>query len=166
MSEGASIAQSADLPVDPDGATASKPLGKGRRLHLHPFFLLLVFVGGTLGTAAREALAIALPPVNGIPFTILAINVSGAFLLGLLLETLARRGPDHGRRRMVRLMVGTGFMGGFTTYAALATDSAALIGTGSPGVGIGYALATLLIGAGATWAGIAVSSGRAEREAT
>lgn len=127
-----------------------------RPIHLRPASIGLVFVGGTLGTAAREALALAFPPVDGVPYTILAINVTGAFLLGLLLALLQWRGLDRGPRRAARLLVGTGFMGGFTTYSALAVDSAALIGGAAPWVGAVYGLATVLIGAIATLAGIAL----------
>jgi CrcB protein len=96
-----------------------------------------------------------MPPVKGIPYTIFGINVLGAFLLGVLLQGLSRREPDLGRRRTLRLLLGTGFLGGFTTYSALATDSAALIGNGASGAGVAYALATVLAGAVATWCGIA-----------
>ncbi|MCQ9368448.1 CrcB family protein [Brevibacterium sp. 50QC2O2] len=134
-----------------------------RPLHLRPRYLLLVFAGGTLGTAARAALSLALPASGGIPWTILAINVLGAFVLGFLLDDLNRLGPDEGWRRRVRLFGGTGFMGGFTTYSALATDSASLIGSAEPGLtaaGIFYALATILVGAAASWAGIALAGYR------
>lgn len=119
--------------------------------------LVLVFAGGAIGTGAREALSLAIPPVDGVPYTIFGINVLGAFLLGVLLEALLRRGPDLGRRPAVRLLLGTGMLGGFTTYSALATDAATLIGAGAAGAGILYALSTVLIGAMATWAGIAVA---------
>lgn len=125
-----------------------------------PRLLALVFVGGTVGTAAREGLSLAFP-ADGARYTILVINLVGAFVLGFLLDTLVRRGPDHGRRRQVRLLVGTGLLGGFTTYSALATASAELIRDGAATAGIGYALCTLLGGAIATWAGIAVAARRA-----
>lgn len=127
-------------------------------VHVRPEHVAVVFVGGAIGTAAREALSLALPPVHGIPYTVFGINVLGAFLLGVLLDALARRGRDHGRRRVLRLLLGTGVMGGFTTYSALATDSAALIAGGRAGPGIAYAMGTLLVGAGATWAGIALAA--------
>ena len=47
-------------------------------------------------------------------------------------------------------------MGGFTTYSALATDAASLIGDGRAGAGVAYGLATVLIGTAATFAGIAL----------
>lgn len=153
-----STADDARLPRDPDLDAEQTRSGTARPVHLRPVFLVLVFIGGTLGTAAREGLSLAFPPVNGVPYAIFGINVAGAFLLGFLLDALARRGPDRGRRRALRLLLGTGFMGGFTTYSALATDTAGLLGTGAPGAGIGYALGTVLVGAIATWAGIAVAA--------
>ena len=146
------------LPLDPD-PEVDLPRARGPvAVHLRASSVALVFVGGTFGTAAREALSLAFPAIGGIPYAILGINVAGAFLLGVLLEALARRGPDHGRRRHLRLLLGTGVMGGFTTYSALAVDTAALLGAGAAGAGIGYAMGTVLLGAAATWAGIAVGA--------
>ncbi|MFT4233768.1 MAG: CrcB family protein [Microbacterium sp.] len=142
------------LPDDPDTDVAETPSGQPKPVHLQPEFAALVFVGGALGVAAREGLILAIPDLGAVPLAILVINLTGALLLGLLLEGLSRRGPDRGRRRAARLLVGTGFMGGFTTYSAPAADSAALIGAGSVGVGIAYALVTVIVGACATWAGI------------
>lgn len=147
-----------ELPDDPDLEVDRAPAGTPRPVHLQVPFLLLVFVGGVIGTAARAGLALAFPPVHGIPFSILAINLTGAFALGLLLEWLARRGPDEGRRRALRLFCGTGVIGGYTTYSALAADTAALIGGGSAWAGIGYAVVTVLVGGLATWAGIALGA--------
>ncbi len=115
----------------------------------------LVLAGGVVGTAAREALTLAFPPINGVPVTVWGINVVGAFLLGLLLESLARRGGYHGRRRSLRLLLGTGVLGGFTTYSALSADAAHLIGSGAPGLGVAYGLSTVLVGAIATVGGMA-----------
>ena len=146
------------LPIDPDVDADESVSGAPRPVHLRPSTLAVVFAGGAVGTAAREALSLAFPPVDGVPYAILVINVVGAFLLGVLLEALVRRGPDHGRRRTLRLLLGTGVLGGFTTYSALAADTAALLGSGAAPAGILYALGTVLIGAVATWAGIAVAA--------
>lgn len=126
--------------------------------HLRWSFLGLVALGGAIGTAVRALLAAAFPAHDGISWTILAINVVGAFCLGLLLETLAHRGPDVGRRRSVRLFVGTGVLGGFTTYSTLADDTAQLLDVGRWGAGSGYALLTVLLGLVAVAAGIAVAA--------
>ena len=121
----------------------------------------LVFLGGTLGTATRVALTLAIPPTDGFPATIMGINVAGALLLGALLEALSRRGADEGARRRIRLLIGTGFLGGFTTYSALATDSV-LLAAGSPALALLNALGSLVLGALATWVGIVLAA-RADR---
>lgn len=114
----------------------------------------LVLAGGAVGTGLREAVVLTVPPVGGVPLAILAVNVVGAFLLGVLLDGIARRGPDRGRRRSVRLLLGTGVLGGFTTFSALAVDTAGLLAAGAPVEGLGYGFGTVLLGAAATWAGI------------
>ena len=119
-----------------------------------PALLALVFLGGALGAGLRGLLAQALPPVHGVDFTILAVNTAGAFILGLLLEALLRRGPESRGMKKLRLFAGTGFMGGFTTYSTLAVGTLELLLASRPLAGAGYALATLLLGALATWAGI------------
>lgn len=134
-----------------------------RPLHLRLPSLGLAVIGGSLGTAAREAIGLVVADRAGIPVAILGINLLGAFCLGLLLSGLSRLGRDAGLRRTVRILVGTGFMGGFTTYSALATDTASLLGDGRIGAGLAYGLGTVVIGGLATWAGIAVASTRANR---
>ncbi len=133
-----------------------------RPVHLRLSYLGLAFLGGTFGTAAREAVSLGLPAVSDVPWAIFTVNILGAFLLGLLLDALARSGPDERWRRRMRILVGTGFMGGFTTYSALAADTAGLLGAGpggasSPGIGLAYGVGTVLIGGLATFAGIAAA---------
>ncbi|MET3452389.1 CrcB family protein [Curtobacterium sp. 1544] len=122
--------------------------------HLRWSMLGLVALGGAIGTAVRALLAEAFPAHDGISWTILAINVVGAFCLGLLLEALAHRGPDVGRRRTFRLFVGTGVLGGFTTYSTLADDTAQLLDAGHWTAGGGYALLTVVLGLLAVGAGV------------
>ncbi len=127
-------------------------------MHLRPAYLALVFLGGTGGTLARYGLGEVLPAPAGLPLGIFLINVTGAFVLGLILEILARRGPDEGRRRAVRLLLGTGFLGGFTTYSALAVDSVLLLGAGRVIEGMSYVTVSVLTGLAATAAGIGTGS--------
>lgn len=138
----------------------------GHRARLPASTLGLVFVGGTLGTAAREALALAVPTVDGVPVGILVANLVGALLLGVLLEALMRRGGSSARSTRLRLLLGTGFLGGFTTYSALATHTALLLGEGRGGAGAEFALGTVLVGGLATWAGITLGAATARPEPT
>jgi len=132
-------------------------------VHLRWPYLGLVILGGTVGTALREALGLVLPPLDlvagaHLPLTTVGINLLGALLLGLLLEVLLRHGHDAGGRRSLRLLLGTGLLGGFTTYSALATDSAVLLHAGAVGVAVAYALGTVLLGGLATWLGIVIGA--------
>lgn len=134
-------------------------------VHLHWRSVLLVFVGGALGTTVRYLISTAVPPVLGLPLATVGINVVGAFALGWLLEALALRGPDEGRRRSVRLFVGTGILGGFTTYSAFAVDTDGLIVAQNLGGSIVYAVATIAVGALASIAGIALGAALGRRRA-
>ncbi|MGO4301939.1 fluoride efflux transporter FluC [Leifsonia sp. RAF41] len=134
-------------------------------MHLRPRSILLVFLGGSLGTAARYLLTLSVPPVGGVPLITFLINVTGAFALGWLLQALALRGQDEGTRRTVRLFVGTGVLGGYTTYSSLAVDTDGLIAAQSVGLSILYAAATIVVGAAASVAGIALASGIERRRA-
>lgn len=130
-------------PLDPD---------TGPRRGLRP--VLLVAAGGAIGTTGRYLLSTLIADVGRVPVGVLVTNLSGAFLLGWLIEGLARRGPDTGRRRDLRLLLGTGIIGGFTTYSALAADTAVLLHDGAPVPAVVYGLGTVLLGGAATVAGI------------
>jgi CrcB protein len=117
----------------------------GRPVHLRLRSLVLVWLGGSLGTGARYVVTDRVPPLLDLPLGTLLVNVVGAFLLGLLLERLSRSGDDVGARRDLRLLLGTGFLGGLTTYSALATDAVDL-GGHHLGRAAAYGLGTLLLG--------------------
>jgi CrcB protein len=118
--------------------------------------IVLVAAGGAVGTGLRFGLTLSVPPVHGLPMTILIVNVVGALVLGLLLESLAELGPDHALSHRLRLGVGTGVLGGFTTYSTLAVDGVTLALT-SPAVALAYGLGTVILGAVASIAGIAAA---------
>lgn len=146
------------LPIDSDIEVDDTRTRTPRPVHLRWRYIGLVFVGGAIGTAVRYMLSLSIPAWNGIPVATFSINVTGAFLLGWLLETLSRGGPDEGRRRAIRLFVGTGIMGGYTTYSSFAVDTDGLIATAHLGDSILYALATVLVGAAASVGGIALGA--------
>ncbi|MTB72166.1 CrcB family protein [Arsenicicoccus sp. MKL-02] len=122
-------------------------------MHLQGRYVALVAAGGGAGAATREALVLAVP-AEGFDTVVLMINLVGAFALGLLLERLLLAGPDRGRRRAARLLLGTGVLGGFTTYSTLALDTVHLLQRGEVGMAIAYGLTTVLLGAVASVAGI------------
>lgn len=148
-----------ELPLDPDAIPT-------RILHLQPAALLLVSVGGFAGTLARYGLSEWAPTRDRAwPWGTFLANVIGAFLLGFLLEALARRGPDDGWRQRVRLLAGTGFCGAFTTYSSLAVESDLLVRDSRPALAAGYLAATVLLGLFATVLGL-LAAGRARGAAS
>ncbi|WP_159621623.1 CrcB family protein [Ruania rhizosphaerae] len=119
---------------------------------------LLVALGGAIGTLARFGLAESLPTPDGVPWATLTANLLGSFLLGVLLEALARAGEENRVRRAVRLGLGTGLLGGFTTFSSLALETERLLVDGEVGIASMYMLVSLVLGLLAALAGIAVAS--------
>jgi fluoride exporter len=140
-----------------------------RQIHLRASYLAVVWFGGTLGTGCRYLIgrAMSARPVpaprawfDDFPLGTFLINIVGAFVLGILLERLSHAGADRGRRRLLRLLVGTGFLGGFTTYSALATDTVGLVRDGRLSLAVGYAFGTALVGVVAAFGGVLVAARR------
>lgn len=125
-----------------------------------PLLLGAVTLGGTLGTLARYAVAHLIPSTHQIPWATLVVNLLGAFALGLFLERLARAGAENPRRRLVRLGVGTGFLGGFTTYSALALEVHDLLADGALATALAYGIGSVAAGLVACAAGVVLGARR------
>jgi CrcB protein len=115
----------------------------------------LVAAGGAVGGLLREAVRTLAPPAPGEwAWATLAVNVVGAFALAALLGVLARRPSER-----TRLLVGTGLLGGLTTFSGLVVE-AVLLAEASPLSAVAYvvvAVGTLL---GAAWLGARAAGGR------
>ena len=132
------------LPIDPD---AAEPGIVGRPIHIHPGLMIIVFIGGSLGTLARYSVTFVLPDgANGWPFATLTVNLIGTFFLGILLQGLFNHGPDQGRRQLLRLGLGTGFLGAFTTYSTFAVETNMLLDHGQTSIALIYILVSLMGG--------------------
>ncbi|MBV0893764.1 CrcB family protein [Microbacterium sp. NC79] len=95
--------------------TSSAPRSRARDMGL-------VFLGGTLGTAARLIVMLLVGDAAGL----VTVNLAGAFLLGIVTAVLTR--SPSARHRRAHLLLGTGALGGFTTYSALALSATDLAG--------------------------------------
>ncbi|MEX5271459.1 CrcB family protein [Kocuria sabuli] len=115
--------------------------------------VLAVGLGGALGTGARHGLSVLLPAAAGWPVGTLAANLLGAFLLGMLLEALLRRGAETPRRLVLRLGAGTGALGGFTTFSSLALETQRMLSDGAAGQALAYVGLSLAGGFAACLAG-------------
>lgn len=117
---------------------------------------LLVFLGGGLGAVLRALLVIGVQGEDAEPILLLAINTSGSFALGALIGWLASRALTS-RIHQLRALIGTGLIGGFTSYSSLALLTVQL-GSHNVGVAAIYAVSTLLIGLAAAWFGLWVGT--------
>ena len=114
----------------------------------------LVVLGGTAGTLSRYGVTQVLGSDELFPLDTFAVNVTGSFALGALLAALLVGAGGDGART-ARLLLGTGFLGGYTTYSALAAQTDALLRDDHVGLGLAYALGTVVAGLLAALAGVA-----------
>jgi CrcB protein len=151
------------IPIDPDLGTGdpSQPLAPHgrtsrlpRRYHgrAEPDVLAVIMVGGMLGASARYGIARALPTLPGtFPWATFWTNLSGSFLLGLLLVLVVERFPPT---RYVRPFLGTGVLGAFTTMSTYEVETAILFKDGHPTTALLYGVGSLLAGLLLAYAGI------------
>ncbi|MFC8192610.1 fluoride efflux transporter FluC [Cellulomonas sp. NPDC057328] len=129
----------------------------GRPPHLRPGLVALVAAGGAVGTLARYGLNAALPggEDGGWPVATTVENLVGALTLGMLLGALGR-GPESPRARAVRLALGTGVLGGFTTFSTLAVEVERSLAGGDVLLGAAYGLVSVVAGVAAAALGLVV----------
>ncbi|GAB5548309.1 MAG: CrcB family protein [Sandaracinaceae bacterium] len=104
----------------------------------------LIALGGAVGTAMRYGISVGmlrwLGP--GFPFGTLAANVLGSFLLGVVMEVSGEREIGGVQAKLV---IGTGVMGGFTTYSSFNLETLRLAEQGAWGRAGLYLGATVLV---------------------
>lgn len=116
--------------------------------------LAAVAAGGAVGSLARFLAGIAVTSWLGlhIAWATLAVNVVGGFLIGVIAEALARSGLDG----LLRPLLITGFLGGFTTFSAFSLEVVTL-SRAEPLIALGYALVSVLACVFACAGGIALA---------
>lgn len=118
--------------------------------------LLLVALGGAIGASARYASGLAAVRLMGPGFSwgTLFVNVAGSFAMGLLVVWLARRvaGGEE-----LRLFLGVGLLGGFTTFSAFSLDAFALWERGQGGLAAIYVGASVALSLAGILAGVALA---------
>lgn len=127
--------------------------------------LLLVFSGGALGTLLRFFIGQLISSSGDFPLATFVVNISGSFAIGFLLArlgTLSANANTSSKQRRQQLFLGTGLLGGFTTYSAFAFEIATL-GPVVPGVSLLYAALTIVSGVVAALAGIWVAGNSSRR---
>jgi CrcB protein len=124
--------------------------------------LAAIAIGGAAGTLARVELARVIPAGPGVPWETLTVNVSGAFVLGILATLLVER---LGPARHLGPLLATGFCGSFTTFSTLAVEVDLRLRSGDVLPGLGYGVISLVAGLAAIIVGAAMARALAGREA-
>lgn len=114
--------------------------------------LAAVAAGGIVGGLARHGLTVAWPnPPQGFPWAIFAVNVSGCLLIGVLMVLVTEVWQAH---RLVRPFLGTGVLGGYTTFSTYAVQVQQAVAVGAVRTGMLYLAGTLVAALAAVWAGM------------
>ncbi|MFF4172211.1 fluoride efflux transporter FluC [Streptomyces sp. NPDC001744] len=114
--------------------------------------LAAVAAGGALGSLARfEASRLWPTAPDAFPWTTLTVNAVGCLLLGVLLVAVTEVFAAH---PLLRPFLGTGVLGGFTTFSTYCADIGRLLGDGRAPVALAYLVATVVAAAAAAGAGV------------
>ena len=145
--------------LDPDLEPAD-PGPRWREPHLSTI-LAAVAIGGVAGAESRYVLGLALPHgPSQWPWSTLLINISGCFLIGVLMVVIIELVDAH---PLIRPLLGVGVLGGYTTFSTYAVDVINLAYAGRWPLAIGYLVATPVLAVLAAAAGAAVTRALAAR---
>jgi fluoride exporter len=112
--------------------------------------LATIAAGGAIGAAARYGAGQEWPVAGGaFPIPTMAVNVLGCGLIGVLMVLVDELWTG---RRLLRPFLGTGVLGGFTTFSTYAVDLQRLFATGHAGTAMAYLVATPVAALLAVWA--------------
>ncbi len=116
-----------------------------------------VAIGGGIGALLRyqtgRLMTLWLGPdtVSAFPWATLTVNVLGSLAMGILAGWLARHGQGG---EQLRLFIGVGVLGGFTTFSSFSLEMMLLIERGQPFHALSYALVSMLAGLIALYLGL------------
>ncbi len=124
--------------------------------------LAAVAAGGAIGAFARFSVGLAWPtPAGGFPKATLFINVLGCALIGVLMVLITQGLATH---RLARPFLGTGVLGGFTTFSTYAVDIERLVDAGEARTGLLYLVVTPLAALAAVWLAVVITRQAVRRQ--
>ena len=116
---------------------------------------LIVACGGALGAALRHLTNSATLRLLGpnYPWGTLTVNILGSFIMGLIVELVARR---LGASTEMRLFLATGVLGGYTTFSAFSLDTILMWERGAMASALGYVVLSVVLSLAALVGGLAL----------
>jgi CrcB protein len=120
---------------------------------------LAVLAGAGLGGLARFALGTWIMTKYGgrFPMGTFVINVTGSFLIGLLMTLMTERWQPHPN---LRLFLVVGVLGGYTTFSSFEYETLQAARSGERWLGLLYVVASVAAGYVAVWLGSVLISRR------
>lgn len=116
--------------------------------------ILFVMAGGATGAVLRYLLARSIPSgAGGWPWPTFLANILGGFAMGLL-AVLELKNSEISND--MRLLLGVGLLGGFTTFSAFSLEMMTMIEQGNAAQAAIYAIASVLIALMAVFAGAGI----------
>ena len=112
--------------------------------------LLAVAIGGATGSVMRYFITLLFTRQHTFPYGTLLVNVTGSFLVGLLMAYFLK---NTGLNDSVKLLLVTGFCGGFTTFSALQWEMFTLLREGRLGLAFSYIVVSFIAGLVAVYVG-------------
>ena len=118
-------------------------------------YLFAVAAGGAIGSVLRYVVGFAFIQRfgPGFPWGTIVINITGSFLIGIVAEFSATR--VFGVTQLVRVLLMTGLLGGYTTFSMFSFDALNLITEGAVRLAVAYVLVSAVLGILAAMAGVA-----------
>ena len=118
----------------------------------------MVLLGGGAGSLARYLLSTVIMERAGVRFPLgtVVINISGSFLIGLLMTVFAERIPHPN----LRLLLVVGFLGGYTTFSSFEWETLGLVREGERWLALVNAFGSVIVGYAAVWLGAALATRR------
>jgi CrcB protein len=149
-----------DLPIDPDLLTPAVPgpdsfapptPTRPRRWDV----ALVIAAGGAVGGGARWLVNQAVPTSpSGFPWSTFAENVTGCFLLAVVMVFLLDVWPPH---RYARPFIGIGVLGGYTTFSTYTSDTRVLLDSGQALLALAYLFGSVAVGLLSVVAGLSLT---------
>ncbi|MEU7631170.1 CrcB family protein [Nocardia sp. NPDC049220] len=137
---------SGQIDIDPDLLDVTPRRG---RLAEQAPIVAVIAIGGALGACARYGAGLLWPTAAGtFPVTTLSVNISGCAIMGVFMVLVTEIWTAH---RLLRPFVGTGILGGYTTFSTYAVDITHLVDSGHAAAGLTLLATTPAAALAAIW---------------